>query len=194
MCCSRFLAKKKGVNRHGALCAPAGKIIKQKDIFLIDICNTVADVCFLLKEKGYRVDIYPTTLPEPGKVFTEEFFRAARPIQPVIDLVREMESRGLSPVYLTARDPKMNQVTLQWLKENNLPKAPVVYANGSLKAKLAKNLFAQDGHKIMAVLEDSPQEICGYLDLLPEAKVFVPIWDYNAHLANMPGVHPIHLA
>jgi hypothetical protein len=151
-------------------------------LFFVDVCNTLANVIEQLNIRGYRTDIYPC--PAPPETYTEELFRSARPIWPIIDWVKELPGQGYSLVYLTARPQKYKTVTLEWLEQHGLPKAPLLHSNGRSKGEVAKILSLNPKVEIAGALEDSPQEIRGYIQAVPGIRLYVPEWEYNAHLSG----------
>lgn len=144
-------------------------------VFFIDICNTVADINEQLNLRGFQTSVYPAFVPP--EVFTEELFRAAAPIWPVVNLVKRL-AKQCSIVYLTARPEKVREVTLEWLERYALPAGPVIHTNGQLKGKVALELVHHDW--IAGAIEDSPQEIAGYVEAIPGIRLLVPEWPHNA--------------
>lgn len=151
-------------------------------LFFVDVCNTLANIIEQLNIRGYRTDIYPC--PAPTEVYTEELFKTARPIWPVINLVKELPERGYDLVYLTARPSQYRAVTQEWLDEYGLPKAPLLHTNGRSKGEIAKIFSLNPKVEIAGALEDSPQEIRGYIQAVPGIRLYVPEWEYNAHLSG----------
>jgi hypothetical protein len=151
----------------------------KKKVLFVDICNSIANVNSQLNLMGYQTDVYPS--PVPADVFTEELFRAAEPIWPVINVVKRLSERH-SIVYLTARPEKVRTVTLEWLKAYDLPAGPLVHTNGRLKGEIALELVCADW--IAGAVEDSPHEIEGYLKLVPGMQVLVPDWPHNKEITR----------
>ena len=147
----------------------------QKKVFFVDICNTLANVNEQLNLLGFQTDVYPA--PIPAEVFTEELFRQAKPIQTVVNLVKRLVDRGNSLVYLTARSESVREVTLEWLRANAIPAGPVIHTNGRLKGEIALELVHVDW--IAGAVEDSPQEIEGYVEAIPGIRLLVPEWTHN---------------
>ena len=148
-------------------------------LFFADVCNTLANVIEQLNIRGYRTDIYPC--PAPPEVYNEELFRSARPIWSVLNIVKELPEQGYTLVYLTARP---SQLTQEWLDKYGLPQALLLHTNGRSKGEIAKIFSLNPKVEIVGALEDSPQEIRSYLRAVPGIKLYVPEWEYNAHLSG----------
>lgn len=151
-----------------------------KKLLLVDICNTVANINHELDLLGYDTSVYPNKNIDPT-IFNEDLFRRARPILPVIEKVWTLKNSGLEVIYLTARPKAAKDITLWWLKKHRLPEGDILFSNGRLKAEVALDLNLN----IFGAVEDSPQEVLGYLSKLPQAKVFMPVWEYNRHLVSV---------
>lgn len=144
-------------------------------VYFVDICNTIANVNEQLNLRGFQTDVYPS--PIPAEAFTEELFRQAKPIWTSINLVKRLVDQGNSLVYLTARPERVREVTLQWLRAYDLPVGPVIHTNGRLKGEMALELVHVNW--IAGAVEDSPQEIVGYVQAVPGIRLLVPDWQHN---------------
>jgi len=153
----------------------------EKEIFFVDICNTLADVNGQLNLLEFQTDVYPSRVPT--EVFTEELFRQAEQIWPIVKLVKKM-AQHCSIVYLTARREEMRSVTLEWLKTFALPAGPVIHTNGRLKGEVALELVSPEW--IGGAVEDSPQEIEGYIRAIPGIRLLIPEWTHNE---GTMGIH-----
>ena len=147
----------------------------RKKVYFVDICNTIANVNEQLNLRGFQTDVYPS--PIPPEVFTEELFRQAKPIWPIINLVRRLVDQDNSLVYLTARSEKVREVTLEWLKAYDLPAGPLIHTNGRLKGEIAIELVHVEW--IAGAFEDSPHELVGYVQANPGIRLLVPDWPHN---------------
>jgi len=155
----------------------------RKKVFFVDICNTIANVNEQLNLRGFLTNVYPS--PIPAEAFTEKLFRQAKPIWPIINLVKRLVDQGYSLVYLTARPESVREVTLEWLRAHDLPVGPVIHTNGRLKGEMALDLVHADW--IAGAIEDSPHEIAGYAEAIPGIRLLVPEWLHNEDVKR--GIH-----
>lgn len=150
-----------------------------RQVFFVDICNTLADVNGQLNLRGFQTSVYPALVPP--EAFTEELFRDAAPIWPVINLVKWLAER-YSIVYMTARPEKVRKVTLEWLESHSLPAGPVIHTNGRLKGEIALELVHREW--IAGAIEDSPHEITGYAEAIHGIRLLVPDWPHNQEITR----------
>jgi hypothetical protein len=148
--------------------------------WLIDICNSLADLNTELEKRGFRTDIYPA--PSPKEIWQDmSIYSTARPIWNIIRLVKKLAETS-DIIYLTARPVEAREVTLEWLEKYGLPKAPLIHTNGRLKGEFVRAF--QPDLAIAGAIEDAPHEIASYLQAKPDMELLVPDWGYNAHIKD----------
>ena len=143
-------------------------------VFFVDICNTLADVNGELNRLGFQTSVYPSVVP--AEVFTEEMYRQAAPIWPIIRLVQRL-AKQYAIVYLTARPENVREVTKEWLQAYGLPAGPVVHTQGRLKGNVALELVHPNW--IAGAMEDSPHELESYARFIPGIRLLIPDWPHN---------------
>lgn len=157
-----------------------------RNIVLIDMDNTMANVNRELQKKGYITDVYPS--PVPKGVFEDgSIFREAKPIQPVIDVIRALKKdKGNHFIYITARSSKekIHKITREWIDNLVGLSFPILYTNGLSKGKVLKEKLGKDWIKKYnwTIFEDAPHEIISYQSLPVDITFYIPEWKYNAHI------------
>jgi len=157
-------------------------------IIFVDICNTLCDINSELEKRGCRTDIYPSPISE--KIFNDGLFASAEPIQPVIDLVKQLSAQGYKIIYITARSIDFDNITKTWLKKYNLPEGTILHTFGDRKGEVAqshiniKNALGET-MEVVGAIEDSPAEIRSYVETFPGIKIYIPDWEYNSHIGGI---------
>lgn len=150
-----------------------------KQVMVVDICNTLANVNEQLERLGFDIRQYPAAVP--GEVFHKgDVFLKANPINETIFMLRMMAIR-YEVVYLTARSFSSREITLQWLEKHDCPSGRVHHTLGYKKGDFFRH-FMKSGMKVEAVFEDSPQEIESIRTVAPDVKIYIPRWHYNEHV------------
>src|SRR5690625_3209266 len=163
---------------------------KMERIIVIDIDNCIANVNKELHERGYRIDVYPSPIPnnvlEDGSIFKE-----ADPIHSVIEKVESIYRKDKDMcLFVSARsgEKHIHKITQEWILTNTSFVFPMLYTKGILKGsvilKVLSNLATRDYDWV--VFEDSPHEIMSYLNMKDNLNLnmdfYIPDWKYNNHI------------
>ena len=145
-----------------------------EEVIAIDICNTIADVNLVLKQKHkIKIDRYPAKLPI--EINWNEIFITAPPLYGAVDMVQQI-IQFMPIVYITNRPEESRLVTLRWLKMHGFPEAQVVFAKDvNKKVHHAKKL------NVIQAYEDDPRAIIAY----EKAGIVTVVSDqpYNRHIS-----------
>jgi hypothetical protein len=149
------------------------------EVFIVDICNTLANVNSELGKRGMRTDLYPS--PVPASLWEDtSIFSDAAPIETVTYFVRQIGKISSEIFYLTARPRSLSTITEAWLKKHQLPASPIIYTDGKSKGEYMNRLVSHNQKAI--VFEDSPNEIQSILTARSDSFLFIPDWTYNRHI------------
>lgn len=143
----------------------------------IDICNTIADVNGMLRDRfGLGLAGYPHPFPDGFWASPEgmRVFQDAKPMGDAAQVITGLAKSLGGIVYVTARPAEAELVTRGWLKKHGFPRGKVIFAPKSQKAVIYRAL------EPCLIAEDDPEVIVG-LDGCGAA-IFVPRWPYNKHL------------
>lgn len=151
-------------------------------VVVVDLCNTICDVNGLIEELFsvkrlpgvYRFDnLRPEFFRECPEIFSfpKAFERAA-------DCLRMIQEQEHEIVYVTARPAEAEEVTLQYLRENNFPEGKVVFSSD--KVSVCKDILKEK--KLLFAMEDEPEKILSYKKA--NIPVLVKRWDYNIGMAQ----------
>lgn len=153
---------------------------------IVDLDNTVADTNALLAARGIDISCYPANVPDgifvDGKIFSE-----APLIRSIAMMVRILAAKT-QVLYLTSRPSATKNITIDWLKKQNLPNGRLIFTEGKSKGEWLK-VFQLAGWVIDAIIEDAPAEIEDIRIVAPHALCYVPLWPYNAHMKGVRFLH-----
>lgn len=144
----------------------------EKQVVLIDICNTLADV-------NQQIDMVTGVSRPKGTYFhpavNENFFERhmevfsnAKVISGSIEFVNRL-ARTYEIRYCTARPKCSYEITRVWLSNHGYPSAPIIFTNDKVSSCHKMN--------VAFAIDDAPHEAVAY----SRAGILclVPAWDYN---------------
>ncbi len=150
--------------------------MKKKQVVLVDICNTLADVNEQINlvtgvSRPEGTYYHPAVT---GDAFFEkhlEVFSNAHVLDGSVEFVNRI-ARTYDVLYVTARPECSYEVTRKWLHENGYPAAPITFTKDKVSSCRELNVaFAVD---------DAPAEIMAYNR--SGILCLVPAWDYNINM------------
>lgn len=100
-----------------------------------DICNTLADINGMLRERGIAVSRYPAKFPAGFWSSPEglRIFMSALPLKSAAKTLALLAAGG--PVlYITSRPPESVFVTKRWLIINGFPPGKIVFTENKVEA------------------------------------------------------------
>lgn len=147
----------------------------KKQVVLIDICNTLANV-------NEQIDLITGVSRPEGTYFHPavragffeehpEAFSNARVIDGSVEFINRLACT-YEVRYFTARPESAHEVTRVWLRQNGFPEAPVTFTQD--KVLSCRNM------NVAFAVDDAPEEVCAYTKA--GILCLVPAWDYNEEL------------